>query len=235
MITKTKHNDGERLAEILRVLLASKDAPPVWIDVGNLKALSDLRSVLVVGPSNSGKTTMVNMMRKVVDGIFEVPKRIMTRPIRENDDMNENQFAATEEEFKRLTAGGIAWNRDMGDGRTEWYGFPPATIGKIPIYSASSSILETNAEVISSDPDFLEHTLIIFVNAPIEVLEKRMHERSADLFAEHPKEVNMRLHEVFVSPRTHIIVDHSDDSFDTLERAAKMIIGAIQEAKTGKS
>jgi hypothetical protein len=45
----------------------------------------------------------------------------------------------------------------------------------------------------------------------------------------------MRLHEVFVSPRTHILVDHSDNSFDTLERSARLIIGAVQEVKIGRA
>jgi ribose 1,5-bisphosphokinase PhnN len=234
MSTETKQHEGEKLAEILQLLLAEKETPPVWADPDNLKTLSEVRSILVVGPSNSGKTTMVNMMRDMVDGVFEVPKRILTRPMRENDDLNENKFVDVDE-FKRLTKGGLAWNRNAGEGTTEWYGFPPASEGKIAIYSANSSILESDAEVVSADPDFFSHTLIVYVNAPIEVLEERMHRRSPDLFRDRPKEVHMRLHEVFVSPRTHILVDHSDNSFDTLERSARLIIGAVQEVKIGRA
>lgn len=217
--------------EHLELLIDSKEAPPIWIDKDNLKKLPEIRSILVVGPSSAGKTTLVNMMRKRITdsnlSIFEVPQRILTRPVRENDDMNENRFT-TPEEFAQLTKGGVAWDRDMGDGRVERYGFPPAELGKVPIYSANSAILEEGARIISSDPEFLNHTLIVFVNASVEVLEARLGVRSADLFRDKPKEAEMRLHEVEVSPRTHIVVDHSDNSFDTLEKSAQIIIAAVQ-------
>ena len=222
------------MAEYLSFLLDNNEAPPVWIDKDNLNEIKELQSILVVGPSSSGKTTMVNMMRKMIENdalhMFEIPKRLTTRPLRENEDLVENDIV-THEEFAKRIDGGLAWDRDMGDGRVERYGFPKVQAGKIAIYSANSAILEPNARIIA-DSDFFARTLIVYVNAPVEVLEKRMEQRSPDLFRDHPREVHMRLHEVFVSPKTHILVDHSDDSFETLEKSAKLILGAVQELRT---
>lgn len=234
MNVQATQKEGEKLAEYLSFLLQSNEAPPVWIDKENLKEIKEVRSILVVGPSSSGKTTMVNMMRAIIEHdamrMFEIPKRLTTRPLRENEDLIENDIV-TKEEFAKRIDGGLAWDRDMGDGRVERYGFPKVAHDKIAIYSANSAILEPTARIIAHS-DFFAHTLIVFVNASVEVLERRMQERSPDLFRDHPREVHMRLHEVFVSPKTHVVVDHSDDSFETLERSAKLILGAVQELRT---
>lgn len=167
----------------------------------NLKELKDINAVVVVGPSGAGKSTLVDVVRDWINEnslseTFAVPRRIVSRPQRENDNLIENDFASTPEEFDKKTQGGIRWQRKMDlkeDGRIEQYGFEPVPEGVIPIYSANLAFLSENSGLEGMDPDFRNKSLIVYVNALSHIRYDRLVERSPDIMTAKPEEAEMRL------------------------------------------
>ena len=68
--------------------------------------LSSFKSVAVVGSSCSGKTTLINEIRKdelYRSGKVAVPARYITRPKRKNDLIDENIYISQKEFLKKVT------------------------------------------------------------------------------------------------------------------------------------
>ncbi len=222
---------GVRLAE----LLGASPSTLLEVKKGNLEKLQEIQSILVVGSSGAGKTTVVNMGRELLATYpelgqhFEIPKRVITRPMRENDDTNENIFAKDDEEFDRLTRGGVRWERDMGDGRIERYGFVAATPGKMPIYSANSAILANRASVETPDPNFFDSALIFMVHASDDTRARRLAARSPDLVRDKPEEAKKRLEGTPVSQyeNSHLILQNPDGEGDSVKKNLHAVLVAL--------
>ncbi|MBV9159517.1 MAG: hypothetical protein JO019_02885 [Candidatus Kaiserbacteria bacterium] len=166
----------------------------------NLDKLKEIKSIVIVGPSGAGKSTLVDVMRHYVESSglgerFAVPKRVVSRPQREKDNLIENEFAGSSEEFEEKTRGGIRWRRKMdlnAGGRIEHYGFVAAPAGAIPVYSANLAILSAEAH-LEAPASFLENTLIVYIDARPHILYDRLAQRSPDILKNKPEEAAMRL------------------------------------------
>ena len=108
--------------------------------------MKKINSIIIVGSSGSGKTTLVNGLRtkKYADKVV-VPRRYITRPQRQGDDLIENIHITKEEFEQKLKAGEIdpAWTRELENGRLEQYGFVPIEPGdnRLRIYSGNNAFL----------------------------------------------------------------------------------------------
>lgn len=74
---------------------------------------------------------------------FRIPKRIITRPQRQADNLVENKFRSLDE-FREMVARGeigMHWVRKMEGTRTEQYGFLPVEPDAIPVYSANNAVI----------------------------------------------------------------------------------------------
>lgn len=168
-----------------------------------LAALERIDAVVVVGPSGAGKSSLVDVARTYIndpalaEAHFVVPKRIVSRPERANDNLAENDFVANLDEFKEKVGDGIRWRRKMDQrkegGRTEWYGFEKPPQGALPIYSANLDFFSQESGLSGIPDDFFKRALVIYVNALPHIREERLHERSPDIMANQPEEAAKRL------------------------------------------
>lgn len=165
----------------------------------NLVQLQEIDSIIFVGSSFVGKSTMVDAIREAIveepklASCLSIPKRIITRPKRENDNLVENTFR-TLEEFSAMVASGevgLHWIRKMEGTRTESYGFLPSETGSVPIYSANNAVVNNRESV--QPGEVLGKALIIAVYAPEDVRVRRLQDRSPDLLLQKPGEVAYRL------------------------------------------
>lgn len=186
------------------------------INQENISDLQEVNSIVFVGSSLAGKSTMIDSIREVLSEdpqlaeAFSIPKRIVTRPQRENDNLQENIFR-TPEEFIEMTDSGevsLSWVRKMEKDRTEKYGFEPAKPNTIPIYSANNAIINNQETVLP--PGELTSSLVISVYAPDKTREERLLDRSPDLVADKPEEAAYRLSDKAINmyPHAHIQVNN---------------------------
>ena len=123
------HYIGEtinRRADALSIAVRDRKFRSVtmWTDETALPA--KIESVIVMGESGTGKTTLVNALRVALetdaslDDRLTIPKRIITRPRRKNDDLIENMFV-TPRRFDDLIARGavsLHWERELEGTKT---------------------------------------------------------------------------------------------------------------------
>jgi len=198
-----------------------------------LVGLSGVESVIFVGSSFVGKTTLVDVIRRAINRDpntfkqFHIPKRIITRPQRQNDNLVENEFH-TLDEFRKMVVReeiGMHWVRKMEGTRTESYGFLPVEPGVIPIYSANNAVINNRGSVTPNG--VLEKALIVAIYAPEDIRRNRLFERSPDLVHEKPEEVAYRLADEAINmyPDAHIVVKN----FGRYEQQAKDNIVALMK------
>ncbi len=145
--------------------------------------MKSIHSIIIVGSSGSGKTTLVNGLRiseyanKVV-----VPRRYITRPERQGDDLVENIHITKEDFEQKLQAGEIdpAWTRELENGRLEQYGFVPVEPGdnRLRIYSGNNAFLR---DINPSVAKVLESAKVVVCMAQPEKRTSRLGDRSPDM------------------------------------------------------
>lgn len=206
----THPDEGARL----RDLLESSDLTSIRLRSKNLEKLGKISNIIFVGSSLSGKTTLVDALRTAMktddalDTAFQVPKRVITRPQRANDNLVENQFV-TADEFEALVQSGeigMHWIRKMEEGREERYGFLGIDKHRVPVFSGNNAIVDNKESVVPSD--LLEKSLIVAIYCPDDVRDERMQQRSPDLVREKPQEVSYRLSDRSINmyPEAHVVV-----------------------------
>lgn len=190
-------------------------------DRQRLRALGPIESVVIVGPTCVGKSTLVAAVRGselYASGAVDVPVRFITRLPRAGDDLVENVHVTDDELAARVAAGdvGLRWTRRMEGGRTIRYGFARPRPGALPVFSANNAILSADAELMPASG--LDHALRIAVHAPSELRAQRLRTRSPDLWA-HPGEVTHRLAEADEG-NVHVVIENHGE----LEPIAKLEI-----------
>lgn len=188
-------------------------------DRDRIAALGPIDSVVIVGPTCVGKTTLVAALRDsalCASGAVVVPKRFITRTPRGGDDLVENVHVTDAELTARIAAGEIdlRWVRHMEGGRTIRYGFATPRFGALPVFSANNAILAADAELLPTGR--LAHALRIAIYAPPELRAERLRARSPDLWA-YPAEVAHRLAEPALDADVNVVIDNHGE----LEEVAK--------------
>ena len=128
-----------------------------------------IKNIVLVGPHASGKTYMFNQLKSSLNKTkFSFPKRLTSRPIRLNDDEQENEFTNKQKVCSENNL--IIWKRSTTDAEDEYYAFEKANNNKIAVLSANNGILESIHELGS--PVNTTNSLIICVYAPLEVRQR---------------------------------------------------------------
>lgn len=202
--------EGSRLIDILE----SGDLSSIRLRTRNLEKLKQISDVIFVGSSLVGKTTLVDAVRNAMKtdealaSVFQIPKRVITRPQRANDNLVENQFLTTDEFEKMVQRGdiGLHWVRKMEGNREERYGFLNVDKNKIPVFSGNNAIINNKESVMP--PELLKQSLIIAVYSPDDLRDERMRQRSPDLIKDKPQEVKYRLSDRAINmyPEAHLVV-----------------------------
>lgn len=223
---------GARLLQLLKLtkLNSVKPIPE------NLSRLREIDAVFIVGSSFTGKSTLVDILRQAIadnpqefTSIF-IPKRVITRPQRQNDNLVENSFVDIEQFTDMISRGEIDmhWVRNMERNRTERYGFLQAPVGTLPIYSANNAIVNNSGSF--SPQELLVKSLIIDIYAPENIRRERLIHRSPDLIHQKPEEVAYRLSDKAVNMYSgaHIIVRNfgrfQEDSKSDIVNLVRLII-----------
>lgn len=177
------------------------------------EALEQIDSVVVVGSTCAGKSVVVDAIRQsylAMHGVIEVPKRYITRPQREKDNVVENAFVTPEEFEAKAASGeiGLHWIRKMEGDRQERYGFQSATENVLSVYSGNNA-LYNNPDSVRPE-GILKNALLLGVYAPDEVRKERLVGRSPDLLRDRPDEVAYRLGDSSENmlPYIHVLVNN---------------------------
>ena len=161
---------------------------------------------MIVGSTCSGKSTIVDVVRNKAKEIV-VPKRIITRPKRLNDNLIENTFRSKDEFQKMIHSGdiGLHWTRKMEGSREEQYGFESVSAEKFVVYSGNNALYDNKESVRPKET--LDNHLYVGVFAPDEVRKNRLLSRSPDM---QPEELDYRLNDKSenILPHCHIIVNN---------------------------
>lgn len=170
--------------------------PQIEIVGSTLPTPNKIKNVVIVGNSGCGKTTMVNSIRAMPH--VTVPKRVLTRPPRLNDDLTENIHLGLDG-FEELSRNGglmFSWPRQLGRDRWEYYGFvdtPQPLSERILVFSANNALaVHYNATGMPSQLQ-ANDTLWISIEANNTDVFSRLTMRSPDLFASNPEEIQKRL------------------------------------------
>ncbi len=143
-------------------------------------------SLVIVGSSGAGKTTLVNGLRtpEFADTVV-IPRRYITRPERNGDDLGENSHVDKEWFEKCVLARLIKpyWERDLENGRKESYGFDVVDDEdpRLRVYSANNAFLRNpnpSAEKV------LENGLVVVAMSGSASRSDRLSARSPDMGAE---------------------------------------------------
>lgn len=169
----------------------------------NFKNITSIRGILVIGPSGSGKTTLINNLKKQCENVI-VPKRLITRPPRLNDDIDENIYLTKKEFEAKIERNELEfyWCRELEKDRKEFYGFEKVTGNLLPIFSADNPAIYTSYVQTKSD------LLILGVYAPDEVRQKRLAIRSPDIL---PSELIHRIKDPLIIDafeKSHLVVNN---------------------------
>lgn len=167
-------------------------------------------AIVIVGATCAGKTTLVDAIRAAAIAGVDVPARRVTRPRRAGDHPAEAAARSAVEFAAEVATGAIAlaWRRRLEAGREERYGFVPAAVGAVPVYSANNAILAAAAGLVPVTA--LDRALVIAIHAPDPVRAQRLRARSPDLWRDHPAEVALRLAEPTAPAlaAAHVVIDN---------------------------
>lgn len=164
--------DSRQLLSILTAIEAS-----TIIAMDRSKLLKGVRSVALIGSSGAGKTTLVRAVRALEHPHIAIPKRLITRPQRQGDDLEENRHVSLET-FQNMVDCDLLsphWKRTMENGRTERYGFEKTNPHQLPVFSAN------NDYVRDLPRSYLDQCLVVGIFAPDSVRKQRLQRRSPDL------------------------------------------------------
>ncbi len=186
-------------------------------------------SVVIVGASCVGKTTLVDELRRANLPGIEIPQRYVTRAGRSGDHPAESGPITVEQLQARAGRGELAvwWQRSLEHGRIEHYGFARSPAGTLPIYSANNAIL-TGA----LPPGVLDRALVIGITAPDAERRARLLGRSPDLARDHPDEVAHRLAERTedLEPLLHVMVDNCTEHAAVAAAALVELVRSLDRA-----
>ncbi len=139
-----------------------------------------IQGIMIVGSTCSGKSTTVDVIRKLSKTVI-VPKRVITRPQRLNDNLLENIFSSKDQFTKMIRNNeiGLHWTRKMEGSREEQYGFESVPPDKFVVYSGNNA-LYNNKESVKPKETFSKH-IYVGIYAPDEVRKQRLLSRSPDM------------------------------------------------------
>jgi guanylate kinase len=222
-------SEGQKLYEILSQL----NLQSCRLRKENLEQLKQIDSIIIIGSSWTGKTTVRNMFSEIRNDDISFPKRVVTREQRPGDNLDENEFAEDLDDLKSKVNGGIIWKRDLGES-SEYYGFKKAEEDSLPIYSGNNVLVRSRRELIQGSSDVIDNSLILLTYAPDDERGARNIKREGDYLEAKPLEKEIRASDRAVSmyPEAHIVVKNFDGQDAEAQRKdLEKILEAIKELK----
>lgn len=209
-------SEGKKLYEVL----FSHDLVSLRLRKENLEKLREINSLIIIGSSWSGKTTVRNILADVASENFDFPKRVITREQRPNDNLEENEFAVDLDDLKSKVGSGIIWQRDLGE-KIEYYGFKMPEENHLPVYSGNNALVrERNSLVQEPGKNLVDNSLVILIYAPDGERVIRNQKREGEYLDDKPKQKEIRASDRAISmyPEAHILVKNYDSQDKNIQR-----------------
>ncbi|MCA9330914.1 hypothetical protein KC957_02610 [Candidatus Saccharibacteria bacterium] len=150
--------------------------------------MASRKSIVVVGPCGSGKSTLVDHLRTPdMDPHIVIPKRVITLPVRGDSDPVENRNVSNRTFSQEVAAGGIKpwWSRRFGEGEDDmyYYGFekPPKSDSRTRLYLGNNALLASDRKQVRK---LMDRSLVVVVRAQPEVRAERIDYRLPDMAAD---------------------------------------------------
>lgn len=134
------------------------------------------RRIFLTGASGSGKSALWKELRAQLSENVDFPARLISRPVRKDDDLSENKHLPIELFELRFNEKSIEffWPKFLPE-RTEYYGFD-FNKNKTVIYGCNNEFL-LNVAHLKSHSDLFENGLIIQITCDLEIRKMRLAER----------------------------------------------------------
>jgi len=149
------------------------------------------RRIFITGASGSGKSSLWKQLRAKLSEHVDFPVRLISRPVRQDDDLSENRHLPIDlfELWFNEKSIEFFWPKFLPE-RTEYYGFEFNENGTV-IYGCNNEFL-LNVAHLKSHSNLFEKSLIIHITCDIEIRKMRLSERYINQKIS-PGEINYRV------------------------------------------
>jgi guanylate kinase len=227
---KKDESEGQRLY----AALADNDLSTFRIRKSAIEKIKVIDSIIIIGSSWCGKTTIRNIFDRNKSDTFSLPKRVVTREQRPNDNLEENEFTSDLFSLKKRVKEGYIWKRDLGE-KIEYYGFEEPKENTVPIYSANNALIREKDSLIGEPKEqSIQNALILLVYAPDRERLERNRKRESVYLDDKPEQKKIRSLDSAMSMYTscHLLVKNSNSQdLKKQEHDLKMLLGIIVTIK----
>jgi len=174
---------------------------------------------VVTGPSGAGKGTLISMILPRFPQLRETVSAT-TRPRRAGEEDGVDYWFLSDDEFERRVQAGefLEWVSYVGNR----YGTLRSEVDRIRA-DDGAALLELETKGALAVKDEIPGAVTIFVTAPIEELERRLHERATESMGEIDERLAMARDQKLQAEEFHCVVLNDD-----LDRASAELEGVVR-------
>ena len=180
-----------------------------------------LKVFVITGPSGAGKGTLEQQLLTRLPGRVELAVSATTRPRRPSEVDGVHYWFKTDEAFDRLVAeeGLLEWVEYVG----HRYGTLRSEIDRIQ-RDGGVPLLELELDGALTVKNVVPNAVTLFVDAPLEELERRLRERATESAGEIGDRIALAREQKELAPRFDHVVENDDR-----ERAAGEVVDIVRQ------
>ncbi|HVM18068.1 MAG TPA: guanylate kinase [Gaiellaceae bacterium] len=183
---------------------------------------SDLPVFVITGPSGAGKGTLERELLRRRPGRVELAVSATTRPRRPGEEDGVHYWFLTRDEFEQRIAndGFLEWVEYVGNR----YGTLRSEIDRIQ-EAGRAPLLDLEVEGALRVRDEVPGSITIFVDAPVEELERRLHARATESSGEIGDRIELARRQKEQAAEFDHVIENDD-----LERATEELLAIVDRS-----